>query len=191
MPIIPYIEDKREDLEKLIKRSKNSGADFILFAPGLTLRDSQKEFFIKKLEQSQYRSYTKSILNLYNKNSDYDTSHKYLKEKNQEIFEICKKNDLKIRVKRWLPNDYRKWNYKIAEMILNKEYIQSIHGKKDLHMRFAGLYLNNLKESILNVFRRGELSNLKNFNKKLIRYSKPILQKIDEKEKSKGFDRFI
>ncbi|GAH83245.1 unnamed protein product, partial [marine sediment metagenome] len=49
IPIIPFLEDNDENLEDVIKQSKKAGADFILFSPGLTIRDQQAEFFIYEL----------------------------------------------------------------------------------------------------------------------------------------------
>jgi len=40
IPIIPFLSDNDENLEEVVKKSKDAGADFVLFAPGLTLRDS-------------------------------------------------------------------------------------------------------------------------------------------------------
>ena len=42
--------------------------------------------------------------------------------------------------------------------------MDSLRGKPNNTMKWAGLNLNNLEESILNVYKRGELSKLKNFN---------------------------
>ena len=54
MPIIPFLEDDDASLEDVIKQSKKAGAEFVLFAPGLTLRDAQAQFFIKKLKKINF-----------------------------------------------------------------------------------------------------------------------------------------
>ncbi len=43
-------------------------------------------------------------------------------------------------------------------------------------MHWAGLNLQNLQESILDVYSRGELAILKNFNKKIIDFINPFLK---------------
>ncbi|MFX1340997.1 MAG: radical SAM protein, partial [Promethearchaeota archaeon] len=48
MPIIPFLEDNEENLKAVIKESKEAKADFLLFSPGLTMRDLQAEYFLKK-----------------------------------------------------------------------------------------------------------------------------------------------
>ena len=51
MPVLPYITDNKEDIELLIKNCADNGAQYILFAPGMTLRDGQREYFYSALEK--------------------------------------------------------------------------------------------------------------------------------------------
>jgi len=190
MPIIPFLEDNDENLEEVIKQSKKAGADFILFSPGLTIRDQQAEFFIKKLKDSKYEHIVKPLLNLY-KGQIYPPND-YIKKLHPKLLSYCEEYGLPIREKRWIPNDYRKWNYKISELLLNKEYLDAVKtGKSNNAMKWAGLNLNNLEESIINVYKRGELSKLKNFNKKIIEFVKPYLEKSKELEQKTGLDKFL
>jgi len=48
----------KEQVEGLVK----AGADFVLFSPGLTMRDSQAEYFLKKLKESNYNHVVKQLL---------------------------------------------------------------------------------------------------------------------------------
>jgi DNA repair photolyase len=50
MPLLPFINDNWEEVEELIVQSKNSGAKYILFFPGLTLRNGSREYFYNKLD---------------------------------------------------------------------------------------------------------------------------------------------
>lgn len=190
MPIIPFLEDKENDLEDIIRKSKIAGADFILFSPGLTLRDLQAQFFFKKLENSKYRNVIKPLLELF-KGQIYPPAE-YAKKLHRILYSLCKKYDIPVRERRWIPNDYRKWNYKIAEILLNKEYIDMLtSGISNNNLKWAGLNLNNLKESILEVYKRGDLSNLKNFNSQIIQLVEPILEQSEDLNKKRGLDRFI
>jgi DNA repair photolyase len=189
MPIIPYLEDSLSNLHDVIKRSKDSGADFILFAPGLTLRDKQKHYFIQKLKNSKYNHIVKPLLGLFE--NKIGPPQAYIKEKNQILFNLCQKYGLNIRINRWIPSDYRRWNYKIAEIILNEEYRNSIIDKPNKKMRWAGLYLNNLEESIINYYKRGELTKIKNLDEKIIKFIKPYLIKGEKERDKKTLDRFL
>jgi len=190
MPIIPFLEDNDENLIDVIKQTKKAGADFILFSPGLTIRDQQAEFFIKKLKNSKYKHIVKSLLNLY-KGQIYPPAD-YVKKLHPKLLSYCEEYELPIREKRWIPDDYRKWNYKISELLLNKEYLDAVKtGKSNNAMKWAGLNLNNLEESIINVHKRGELATLKNFNSKVIEFVEPYLKKSKEMNERIGIDKFI
>ena len=190
IPIIPFLGDTDENLEDALKKSKEAGADFVLFSPGLTLRDSQAEYFFNKLRNSKYAHVEKLLKNLYKGEMHPPTD--YCKKINFKVWKLSQKYDIKVRVKRWIPSDYRKWNYKLSEILLNKEYVDSLQtGKSNRSMMWAGLNLNNLEESILDVYRRGELHTLKNFNSKIMNFVEPYLEKSKDLKHKTGLDKFL
>ncbi|MFX1323840.1 MAG: radical SAM protein [Promethearchaeota archaeon] len=190
IPIIPYLEDDNNNLEAIVKRSYKAGADFILFSPGLTLRDSQAEFFLNKLRNSKYREIIKPLLDLY-RGKIYPPAD-YVIKLHTKLSKLCDKYQLPVRIKRWIPSDFRKWNYKISEILLNKEYTDALKtGKSNKAMMWAGLNLNNLDESIIDVYKRGELGKLRNFNKHIIEIVEPYLEKSKELKHKHGLDEFI
>ena len=191
MPVIPYICDSKENMEEIVRKSKEVGIDFILFG-GLTLRDSQKDFFIKKLKNSKHKDFILPLLDLYSGNKNIWSD--YNKKLNKKILDLRNRYEISIRTKRWIPDkeDYRKWNYKISELLLNKVYLDNLKtGKSNKTMMWAGLNLNNLEESILDVYKRGELSKLRNFKPEIIKYVKPYLDKTKELRQRKGLDKFL
>ena len=190
IPIIPFLEDDDENLEDVFKQSKEAGADFVLFSPGLTMRDSQAEFFIKKLKDSKYGHTVKPLLDLYK--GQMHPPAEYARKLHSKLFNLAEKYNIPIRIKRWIPKDYRKWNYKISELLLNKEYIEAVKtGKSNKTMMWAGLNLNNLEESILDVYKRGELNKVRNFTKNITEFVEPYLEKSKELKIRKGLDKFL
>lgn len=190
MPIIPFLEDNDENLDAVIKNSKEAGADFIIFAPGLTLRDDQADFFIKKLRESRYNHIVNPLLNLYK--GQMGPPKGYVQKMHQKLLALCQKYDIAVREKRWIPNDYRKWNYRISELLLVKNYMDELTlGKSNKSFYWAGLMLNNLDESIINVYKRGELATIKNFNSKVIEFVEPYLENSKELNKKTGMDKFL
>ncbi|MFX1464705.1 MAG: hypothetical protein ACFFBF_16935, partial [Promethearchaeota archaeon] len=190
IPIIPFLSDNDENLEDVVKKSKDARADFVLFAPGMTLRDSQAQYFFNKLRESKYQHIERLLKNLYK--GEIHPPVDYSKEINTKVFNLCQKYGIQVRVKRWIPSDYRKWNYKISELLLNKEYIKALNtGKTNRTMMWAGLHLNNLEESILDIYKRGELHKLKNFNSQIINFVEPYLEKSKEIKQEKGLDKFL
>ncbi|MFW9990064.1 MAG: radical SAM protein [Candidatus Odinarchaeota archaeon] len=190
IPIIPFLEDNDENLEDVIKKSKDLGANFILFSPGLTLRDSQAQYFINKLKNSKYANIVKPLLNLY-KGQTYPPSD-YTKRINTRLWNLCQKYKINIRVKRWIPSDFRKWNYLLSEFLLNSEYIDVLKtGITNKTLKWAGLNLNNLDESILDVYKRGELHTLKNFTPKIVEIVESYLEKRKDLKQKTGLEKFL
>ena len=190
MPIIPFLEDNNENLEAVVKKSKEAGAEFIVFAPGLTLRDAQADFFIKKLKESKYSHIVKPILNLYKGQMGPPKNYVYMMHK--KLLALCQKYDIAVREKRWIPKDYRKWNYKISELLLVKNYMDELRfGKSDKSFYWVGMILNNLEESLINIYKRGELAQLRNFNSKVREFVEPYLKRSKELNEKTGIDKFL
>lgn len=51
MPLLPYISDTKENIREIIVRAKDNGAKFIYPLFGVTLRNTQREYYYTKLEQ--------------------------------------------------------------------------------------------------------------------------------------------
>lgn len=51
MPILPYINDSKENILNIIKKASEAGAKFIYPAFGVTLRSNQREFFYDKIDE--------------------------------------------------------------------------------------------------------------------------------------------
>ena len=51
MPILPFLEDNRENLAGIVTRAKESGVRFIAPCPGMTLREGQREYFYAALDR--------------------------------------------------------------------------------------------------------------------------------------------
>jgi hypothetical protein len=75
---------------------------------------------------------------------------------------------------------------------LNKEYLDSLKtGKSNKTLMWAGLNLNNLGESILDVYKREELHTLQNFNSKIIKLVEPFLKKCKVLKQKTGLEKFL
>ncbi len=150
MPIIPLLQDSKDSLEILIRKAKENGAEYINFSAGVTLNDSQGEYFIKKLKDFLKNLKKEDLFSKFVKDFGPKSKYnqKYYQRKNLEIYYLCKKYDLKINVPRWIPDDFRKNNYRAAEKLLNLAQIRKIHGKSYKELYWAGMNINNLKNSL-------------------------------------------
>lgn len=52
MPVLPFIEDSKENILQIVRLGAESGARFIFPAFGVTLRQNQRDWFFKKLDES-------------------------------------------------------------------------------------------------------------------------------------------
>lgn len=51
MPVLPFIEDSEENISGILLRAKEAGVKYILFTPGMTIREGQREYFYAALDR--------------------------------------------------------------------------------------------------------------------------------------------
>ncbi len=51
-PVLPFITDSAENIEKILLYASESGASYVLFYPSVTLRDVQREYYLNRLDTS-------------------------------------------------------------------------------------------------------------------------------------------
>lgn len=170
IPIIPFLSDSSENLEQLVKMSKEAGADYILFGGGMTMREQQACYFLKKLKE-QFPALIENYEELFQFNytpdlysGNYEADKKYTTIIHKKIFALCEKYNIAYRIKRYIPDDYRKNNYIIAEKLLNLAYKQQMLGQKWSNDFWAGMNIQNLKESVEDIAKREQLHTIRNVN---------------------------
>ncbi|MEL7001469.1 MAG: radical SAM protein [Bacteroidota bacterium] len=169
LPMVPYLNDSTEGMQDMIKRSIDSGADYLLFG-GLTMHDTQSKWFLNRVKE-EFPDLIPKYQSLFHfKFDEIDIGYKglpstpkdYLKATESKLQELCLKHRLPIRMKRFIPEDYRKWNYVVAEKLLNERYFCHLEGKNNQELFWAAFNIHNLKESIKTMSERGHLSTIRN-----------------------------
>lgn len=51
MPILPFLEDSEENLGDILDQAASAGASYIIPSLGVTLRDRQREYYFRKLDE--------------------------------------------------------------------------------------------------------------------------------------------
>lgn len=51
MPVLPFLEDSRENVLSVVEAAADAGAQFVYPAFGMTLRDRQRDHYLQKLEE--------------------------------------------------------------------------------------------------------------------------------------------
>jgi len=173
MPIVPFLEDTDENLEDVVFRSGEAGADYILFAGGMTMRDNQAKWFFRRIKE-RYPELFEKYLELFDAkfiNGEYTGRYapksSYAKKIHKKMFELCETYKISSRMRRFIPDDYRKENYMIAGKLLDEAYYNQSLGKKFSNQFWAGMNINNLKEPIRSIAARGELKNIRNVDEEL------------------------
>jgi DNA repair photolyase len=169
IPVVPLLCDSDRQLEEMVKQSKEAGADYLLFG-GMTMRDLQALWFMKHVKE-RYPELVEGYEELYKFKYDpesyegiYAPKRSYQLRINKKLLALCDEYEMPYRIKRFIPDDFRRENYLIAEKILNQAYQLQILGKAWSNTHWAGMNIQNLKESISDVGRRGELKKIRNVN---------------------------
>lgn len=51
MPLLPFIQDTPQNVCEIVRQTALNGGRFVYFAPGMTLRDGNREYYYKQLEK--------------------------------------------------------------------------------------------------------------------------------------------
>lgn len=174
MPIVPFLCDNEANLREVTSRAKEAGADFILFGGGMTMRDNQAMWFLKRLKM-EYPHLVAEYEKLYDATCSEETGYKgrygprpdYVSRISRMMLDLCDEHGLEFRVRRYLPDDFRRLNYKIAQKLLDEAYVCQALGKPWKELFWAGQNINNLRESIAETCRRGQLCSIGNLSPSL------------------------
>ncbi len=169
IPIVPFIGDSSQNLESIVRGAKESGADFVLYSPGMTMRDRQAEWFFTKLN-AKYPQMVSQFEGLYQGKYDHDAGYtgryeprsSYMVKVGNQVAILCEKYGIATRTKRFIPEDFRRWNYIIAEKLFEESYSAQMQGDAWSGIYWAGQNIQNLKESIIEVAARDELQTVRN-----------------------------
>lgn len=175
LPLVPFFGDDKLSLEKYFQAVKATGADYILFGGGMTLRDQQGLFFLRKVKEKfphLISEYEKLYKFTYDENEyvgEYVPDGKYLLEKHQFLFELSEKYEIPFRIKRFIPNDFRGENYQIAEKLFQESFFNQMStGKNWEHLFWAAHDIQNLKSPIRTLAQMGMLDTIKNVSGEIL-----------------------
>ncbi|MBD3188199.1 radical SAM protein, partial [Candidatus Bathyarchaeota archaeon] len=173
IPIIPYLGDSKENLEGIVKATKNAGGDHVLFGAGVTMRDEQGEYFLRKVAFREPGIATHLREVHLNRTPE---SAKWVRDTNEQVMHYCIKHDIAPRVKRWIPQDFRKNNYQVAEFLLGKAFRLQVEGKRYKKWLWAGLHIQNLKESLFDIQLRGALEEIQGMTPQIVKIIEPLIK---------------
>jgi DNA repair photolyase len=96
IPTLPYITDSWENIESIVLKAKESGAQYILSFFGMTQREGQREYFHNQLEK-YFPGLKEKYLNLYGNN--YNCNVPKAKELSSKYYTLCKKLKIETQMR--------------------------------------------------------------------------------------------
>ena len=100
MPILPLIEDTRENITQIVTQAKENGASYIIPSFGMTLRDRQRAYYYEKLDQhfpGLRREYERRFGN------QYFAPARNLPELEAHFRSLCQELNLRIAIPQFSP----------------------------------------------------------------------------------------
>ena len=184
MPLIPVLCDDEAQVEQLFTAVKATGADYLMFGGAMTLRNRQADWFLQHLREAEPAVYQQYV-DLYQFTPDgeayngrYLPGGDYMRQQHERLFALSDKHQLPHRIRRFIPNDYRKTNYRIAERMLNVSFERQMFGQSWETLFWAAQNIQNLKEPIEAVAARGELEQIKNVKGPIKKRIEAILEEM-------------
>ena len=178
IPLAPHLGDSNKDIEELYIAAQDAGADYLLFGGAMTMNDTQALFFLNRLKRTyplllaRYENIYGFKYNPTRYEGAYQPDEKFLLARHHRLLEMSNKYKLLARIPRFIPEDFRKVNYRVAEKLLNEAYFAQIQGAPPGEWQnkfWAGQNIQNIGESILDVQARSELGQIRNVRGEILK----------------------
>lgn len=102
MPLLPFINDTWEEVEDMIVSAKENGANYVLFAPGLTLRSGSREYFYTKLDE-HFPGIKQKYISAFGEN--YNCNVPKANELYSKAEVLCRKLNLPLKMNFYKPRE--------------------------------------------------------------------------------------
>jgi len=157
LPVIPFVTDNPELMEKTIRMANNVGVDFIIFG-GMTLKEGkQKEYFFEKL-QGGYPGLIPRYKSIYPRDKWGNAVGEYYDYINKTFNTIAKKYKIPKRIPPALYRDVLSENDLVVVMLEHMDYLLKLEGKKSTY-GYAAYSISKLGESLSTI--RGDLRKIR------------------------------
>jgi len=143
LPVIPFITDTKEVMEKTLQDAKEIGVDFIIFG-GMTLKEGrQKEYFFDIL-QRYYPKYKVEYQMIYKDSKWGDAIHEYYDQLHLTFNTLMKQYKIPKRIPPKLFKDILCENDLVIVILEHLDYLLKLEGKKS-PFGYAAYSLSQLK----------------------------------------------
>jgi DNA repair photolyase len=162
MPVIPFITDKENIIEKSIRDAKNAGIDFVIFG-GMTLKEGgQKDYFIKIIKK-RFPDLISKYNAIYKNNFYGNTIKSYNDHIHNRFKNGIKKNSLPSRIPPNIFTDIIDENDKIIVILEHIDYLLKLRGLSSSY-GYAAYSLSKLNDPISVL--KNDILDIKGIDKK-------------------------
>lgn len=157
MPIIPFITDTTEKINKVFYKAKEIGVDFIIFG-GLTLKPGrQKDYFINTLTK-----YDANLIhdynNIYLNNKWGMAKQQYYNALNKLVLSVNKKYNIPLRIPSTIYKNILDENDFVSVILEQLDYLLKIRGEKSPY-GYAAYNISQLSQPISSI--KNDLRSIK------------------------------
>ena len=161
MPVIPFITDTPEQIDRTLRTAKEIGIDYLIFS-GMTLKaGKQKDYFLNVLKK-YYPSLISEYQHIYQPNQWGQAIDDYYASIHQTFFAIAKKYQIPIRMPLHLFSDVLEENNLVEVQLGHLDYLCKIQGRSS-PFGYAAHSISQLKQPLSSM--RGQLQQLKGVGK--------------------------
>ncbi len=146
MPVIPFVSDTSDEIDKTLLSIKTAGAKFVLFG-GLTLKTGrQKDFFMQKLKKS-YPTLIHEYDIIYPGRKYGNATDEYYISIHETFLHSIKKHKIPLRVPVELFNNILHINTLVCVILEHVDYLLKLKGKKSPYS-YAAYSVSKLKTPV-------------------------------------------
>ena len=161
LPVIPFITDTLELMEKSINRAKDIDLDFIIFG-GMTLKEGkQKDYFFNVLKKYNPKL-IKKYQDIYKENKWGEATDEYYGLINSRFNKIAKKYKIQKRIPLALYKNILSENDLVIVILEHIDYFLKLEGKKSPY-GYAAYSISKLNEPLSSI--KEELLNIRGVGK--------------------------
>jgi len=183
MPVIPFITDTPQMVEKSIREGVKAGVDFIIFG-GMTLKEGrQKEYYMKTISE-HFPHLQIEYENLYNNDKWGNPSNEYFETVNFTFQTFAKKYKISKRIPAYLFNNILDENDLVIVILEQIDYLLKLRGYKS-NFGYAGYAISKVDTSLSNI--RSELGRINGIGPKI----RKIIWEILDTGTSRYYERLL
>ncbi|MDZ7340971.1 MAG: radical SAM protein [candidate division KSB1 bacterium] len=157
MPVIPFVTDTPEQIEKVFRKAKEIGIDYIIFS-GMTLKDGrQKQYFLNVLK-NHYPELIADYQHIFQPNEWGQAIDGYYRSIHQTLLPIAQTYHIPIRMPLHLFSDILEENDLVEVLLGHIDYLCKIQGRSS-PFGYAAYSISQLKQPLSSM--RGQLQKIK------------------------------